>query len=131
MTSLNSSFTIRFLLTLLAALICPSGFAQPEANFHAYDLRCEFASNPLGIDVTEPRLSWKLAGWKRGQKQSAYQIRVFSSTNLVARATPDLWDSGKVVSDETHLIRYAGKTLSSSQQVFWSLRVWDEKDQPS
>ena len=67
------------------------------------------------------------AGFARRRIKSKF----FSRTNLLANASPDLWDSGKVVSDETHLIRYVGGKLGSSQQVFWNVRVWDENDQAS
>ena len=48
----------------------------------AVSLRCEYLENPLGIDVTEPRLSWRIENIKanvRGQKQTAYQILVAAS----------------------------------------------------
>ncbi len=102
-----------------------------QSDLRPVELRCEYAANPLGIDVAQPRLSWKLASQQRGQRQTAYQIQVFSNTNLVKDATPDLWDSSKVASDETGLIRYAGKKLEASQQVFWSVQIWDRNDQPS
>lgn len=102
-------------------------------------LQCEFAANPTGIDVPQPRLSWKFdSAWIfrnkiRSVRQTAYQIQVRSATNLMIASTtpPDLWDSGKLISDETHLIRYSGRELQPSQSVFWSVRVWDEKDEPS
>ena len=112
-------------------LISNFAFARPDEGLSPSELSCEYAANPTGVDVAQPRLSWKLAGTKRGLRQTAYQIQVFSRTNLLANASPDLWDSGKVVSDETHLIRYVGKKLGSSQQVFWNVRVWDENDQAS
>jgi hypothetical protein len=98
------------------------------------ELRCEYAVNPLGIDVAHPRLSWKVVSPERGQKQTAYQIHVFSRSNLIINKpplTPDLWDSGKIISDETHLLRYGGQPIASSEQAFWTVRVWDNEDQPS
>jgi hypothetical protein len=38
------------------------------------NLCCEYRSNPLGIDVLAPRLSWVLASNRRGARQTAYQI---------------------------------------------------------
>ena len=105
--------------------------ARPDERLRSTELSCDYAKNPTGIDVAQPRLSWKLTGTKRGLRQTAYQIQVFSSTNLPPNSSADLWDSGKVISDETHLIRYAGKKLTPSQQVFWNVRVWDENDQAS
>src|ERR1035438_6732339 len=77
------------------------------------ELRCEQRQNPQGVDATQPRLSWMLQSGERGVKQSAYQILVATSE---AKLTPDkaaLWDSGKISSDESILVPYAGKPLAS------------------
>jgi alpha-L-rhamnosidase len=92
----------------------------------AADLRCDYAVNPLGVDSANPRLFWKLESHVRGQRQTAYQILVASSGKNLAHDNGDLWDSGKVSSDETIQISYAGAALKSSQQVFWKVRVWDK-----
>jgi alpha-L-rhamnosidase len=39
-------------------------------------LRCEYLIDPLGIDNSEPRLSWIVDSGQRGQRQTAYQILV-------------------------------------------------------
>jgi alpha-L-rhamnosidase len=106
----------------LAALFSPARAAGLLRIEHP---RCEYTSNPLGIDVAQPRLSWELASEARGQRQTAYQILVASTAQLLAQDRGDLWDSGKVASDETAHIAYAGTPLKSSQQVFWKLRSWD------
>src|SRR5271167_1354532 len=64
-------------------------------------LRCEYLQNPLGIDSVRPRLSWQLVGDTRGVRQSAYQILVASTSELLARNTGDLWDSGKIPSSDS------------------------------
>src|SRR5579885_2507417 len=112
----------RALVIFLAAL--GVAVAAPAA-LRPVDLRCEYAVNPLGVDVPQPRLFWKLQSRERGQVQSAYEILVSSSQELLARNEGDLWDSGKVDSDEPIQILYAGRELSSFQQVFWKVRVWD------
>jgi alpha-L-rhamnosidase len=63
---------------------------------------------------------------ERGQKQTAYQILVASSAELLQANTGDLWDSGKISSSETMNIAYAGKPLVSRQQCFWKVCVWDQ-----
>jgi alpha-L-rhamnosidase len=95
------------------------------------ELRCEYAENPLGVDVTTPRLFWKLAGDERGQRQTAWQIIAASAPDKLAAGQGDLWDSGRVMSDETTHVRYAGRALLSSAQVFWKVRVWDKDGEPS
>jgi hypothetical protein len=90
------------------------------------DLRCDYAVNPLGVDSANPRLFWELESNTSGQRQTAYQILVASSEKNLAHDDGDLWDSGKVDSDETIQIPYAGAALKSSQQVFWKVRTWNQ-----
>ena len=97
----------------------------------AQNLRCEYLENPLGIDVTTPRLSWTLKSDEPRQKQTAYQIIVASTPELLASGEGDLWDSGKVVSDQTLHIAYAGSALASRQRCYWKVRTWDKNDEPS
>ena len=40
------------------------------------NLRCEYKSDPMGIDVRRPRLSWELVSTERGVLQTSYEIRV-------------------------------------------------------
>ena len=93
--------------------------------------RCEYLTDPLGIDVAQPRLSWELEASDdaRGRAQSAYQIRVASDPAKLGE--PDLWDSGKVESNATNQIAYAGRPLTSRDRTWWSVRSWDESGQPS
>lgn len=87
-------------------------------------LRCEYAEHPLGIDVPRPRFSWRLQSDRPGARQTAYQI-------LAASSGETLWDSGKIESDQSHLVEYAGPPLRSGQRVEWRVRVWDEDGQPT
>ncbi|MGW6511961.1 glycoside hydrolase family 78 protein, partial [Streptomyces niveus] len=83
----------------------------------------EYVRDPLGLDTPEPRLSWPLLSDAPGQTQSAYQIRVASSARGLAE--PDVWDSGKVVSDRSVLVAYAGPALRPLTRYHWSVRVWN------
>src|ERR1039457_260162 len=89
--------------------------AKVAASVGVGQLRCEYLSNPLGIDAVNPQLSWILSSDQRGEKQTAYQILVASSLDRLKGDTGDLWDSGKVLSDETAQIVYQGKPLVSRQ----------------
>lgn len=87
-------------------------------------LRCNFLVNPLGVNDAAPRLSWRLAtNGRRGARQTAYRVTV--STQRNGRA--DLWNSGRVASDATNNIVYAGRPLASRQRAWWRVEVWDEK----
>jgi len=92
------------------------------------NLRCEYASNPLGIDVTSPRFSWQIVHPQRGQLQSAYQVLVASNESNLGNNTGDMWDSGKVESGESVNVVYQGKSLKSGKRYYWKVRVWDKDE---
>ncbi|MGA2247128.1 MAG: family 78 glycoside hydrolase catalytic domain [Verrucomicrobiota bacterium] len=94
-------------------------------------LRCEYLDNPLGMDTVNPQLSWTLSSDQRGEQQTAYQILAASSAAGLKGDTGDLWDSGKVLSDETAQIAYQGKPLATRQMCFWKIRAWDHDGRPS
>lgn len=117
----NLTVLLRSSVIVLLCLISPG----LQAALTPVELKCEFARDPLGVDRPQPRLFWQLQSDLRGDKQTAYEILVASSAALLAQDQGDLWRSGKVKSEETIHLRYAGKPLRSSQQVFWKIRVWD------
>lgn len=87
--------------------------------------------NPLGLETKTPRFSWNLVSEERGIKQESYQVLVASSKENLDQNIADLWDSGRIFSDETILIEYAGKPLDSRQECFWKVNVWTNKGQVS
>jgi len=95
--------------------------------YEPFDLRCEYNVNPLGVEDRNPSLSWKLEHSDRGEKQTAYQVIVSSSLENIEKDIGDLWDTGKVSSDET-VIPYNGAPLESSKAYYWKVRWWDSKD---
>jgi hypothetical protein len=105
--------------------------AAATADYDVTDLRCEYTSDPLGVDTVAPRLFWKIESSKRGRRQAAYRILAASSEEVLARDKGDLWDSGKVTSEETIQIPYGGRPLQSSQQVYWKVRSWDQNGKAS
>ena len=92
------------------------------------DLTVEYMTNPLGIDVATPRFGWQIHDLEhtRGQKQTAYHVLAASSMENLAREQGDLWDSGKVASDQSVLVSYAGKPLTSGIDCHWKVKVWLE-----
>jgi alpha-L-rhamnosidase len=95
-----------------------------DDTLQASNLRCEYLVDPLGIGETAPRLSWMLQSFDRGDGQAGYQILVASTPELLAQDKGDLWDSGKVKSDDNSQVEYAGKPLASRMRCFWKVRVW-------
>lgn len=92
------------------------------------DLKTEYIENPLGIVTTVPRLSWIMESEENGQVQSAYHVLVASRPELLNENKGDLWDSGKVQSDQSIHVSYGGTPLESKRVYYWQVRVWDKRD---
>ena len=106
--------------------------AAPEVGALAPTLpRCEYLVNPVGLDVKQPRLTWIGASSARGQVQTAYRVLVASRLDLLRRHKGDRWDSGKVASDETTAIAYAGTPLADHDRCYWKVKVWDRDGRES
>src|SRR5664280_93221 len=121
---------MRMPLILRRVVLLAMFFAAPGlfASMLATNLHCDSWQNPLGIDATNPRLSWQLQTTipgERGQTQTAFQVLVASSQTLLDLNNGDLWDSGVVATNRQNQIPYGGAALQTSQQVFWKVRVWD------
>jgi alpha-L-rhamnosidase len=117
----QSRFAVTALVAVSASITAPAHAALTVSR-----LRCEYKTNPLAIDLAKPRLSWIVESKEKGQKQTAYQIMVGT-----APGKADLWDTGKVLSDETIQIPYDGQALESGQQAFWQVKVWDARGKSS
>lgn len=112
-----------------------SSFAEQAGSITVRDLKCEYKVCPVGIGVQRPVLSWTMQSPVRGDVQTAYQVIVAEKPGLLndgwmSGCKPDLWNSGKVVSDRSVGILYGGKSLESGKRVWWKVRVWDRNDKP-
>lgn len=112
-----SLFTLLFLM-----LLCTSGRAQKALT--VTNPRIEYHTNPTGLDVEHPRFSWELTGEGRNREQSAYQLEVMLGNETI-------WNTGKVMSGATNQIEYAGPDLQSGREYRWTVRTWDERNQPA
>jgi alpha-L-rhamnosidase len=107
---------IFFLGLVLAAARCSAAVEN---------LRCEYLMDPFGMDAAHSRLSRVIASSRQGERQTAYQILVASSLKWLGQQRGDLWDSGKVETDDSSQIEYAGLPLVSREDCFWKVRIWD------
>jgi alpha-L-rhamnosidase len=83
-------------------------------------------SNPQAVDRESIRFTWMSVDPGRGASQAAYQILVASSPERLTAGAGDYWDSGRVDSDQSAAVEYAGKPLPAATQVWWKVRVWDQ-----
>ncbi|MHC4229201.1 MAG: family 78 glycoside hydrolase catalytic domain, partial [Planctomycetota bacterium] len=102
-----------------------TGDETQSAQITATHLRCEYRVDPVGVDVTEPRLSWLLKSNRRDQVQSAYRILAACCEKCLEQNKGELWDSGKVSSSRSNQVVYEGKPLKSRMRCHWKVRIWD------
>lgn len=119
-----------FLLILLL-LHALAGLSLATAQTTVAQLKCEYKTNPLGIDVAHPRLSWELRSAKQGVLQTAYQVRAASSEVKLKSGKDLRWDSGKIPGDASLHISYGGAALTSRQRIYWQVKVWDNNQKSS
>ena len=125
---ISKGLLVAFLGFLISGPISGQVPNPGRSDLRAVEPRCEYLKNPQGVDAKLPRLSWRLESTRpeaRSQRQTAYQLIVASSEAALAENKGDLWDSGKVTSDETLHVAYAGKKLISGQACWWKVRAWD------
>jgi alpha-L-rhamnosidase len=124
MRQIHVSVLQAWLLLATPAFVCHAGLSVSG-------LKCEYRVDPLGIDRSQPRLSWVLESKERGEKQTAYRILAGTTPDRLAEGKADLWDSGEVASGESVHVLYAGKPLASGQRVYWKVRARDRDHKAS
>jgi alpha-L-rhamnosidase len=116
-----------FLYTFILIASLSFSLAKAQTKISVTNLQCEMLTNPEGIDVVQPRLSWQIKANVNDVQQTAYQILVASTLENLNANKADLWDSGKVTSNESVNIVYNGKQLENRQNAFWKVIVWTNK----
>ena len=118
------------LLTILFLL----GLVPGRGALTPKDLRVAAAAEPAAVEAEDVRFSWiaepksdKVAG----EGQTAWQVRVATHPLRLLKGKADLWDSGKVPGDASHLVPYGGVELPEGKTVYWTVRIWDSKGRPS
>lgn len=95
------------------------------------DLKCENLYMPAGINTTSPGVSWKIKSTINGAAQKAYQVIAASEIKLLNESKADLWNTGKVISEESLLVRWLGKKLYPGSLCYWKVRIWNQDDEVS
>ena len=90
------------------------------------DLKTEHLVNPLGIDVAQPRFTWRIKDSRQGAFQLAYRMIIDKDSTTVANGKGEIWDTGKVTSPK-NLIGYEGAALQPFTKYYWTVMVWDMK----
>jgi alpha-L-rhamnosidase len=114
-----SGYAIVF--AVLSALANAASVSQKPVN-----LKCDALTTPMGHDIAEPQLSWQLQDDRFAARQTAYELQVATRPGLLIAGKPDVWDSGRVASDQSVGVTYAGPALRPSQAYYWRVKAWDK-----
>ncbi len=123
-----------FAMAMLSALVSAGASVAFGASSMAptpVGLLVNGVSEPLAIDRDATRFTWRLRDGDRGEKQTAYQILVSSNAEQLAKGEEDFWDSGKIDSDKSASVEYAGKPLPPATRFWWQVRIWDQTGKAS
>lgn len=94
-------------------------------------LMVEFIRKPVYVLITDskPEFTWIVP--EKAVRQTAYQILLASSQDILERDEADLWNSTRRISSRSSEIEYSGGNLSDNSRYFWKVRIWDQNGNPS
>ncbi len=129
----NSDKILFATMTVLSMVfLMPSGCSLPAHIHTPVNLMVDLLTCPNEAVVTNPKpsFSWAIDDPRQGAKQSAWQIMVASSENNIKKDLPDIWNSGKIVSNKSVNVSYNGAELQPEQKYLWKVRTWDHNNEP-
>lgn len=97
---------------------------KKDDSFTVTNQRVESRMEPNLSDTPKPRFSWMIESEQRGIEQTYYEILVSTSYKKLTGDTADVWNSGKVKSDQSIQVPYDGPTLQSMTTYYWKVKVW-------
>lgn len=102
-----------------------------SAQVRVEQLRVENLTNPIGLDVAQPRFGWQLFAERRNVLQTAYEIQVAATEADLLKGKKLLWTSGKTTSDASVWVPYGGTAPISGKKYWWRVHVWDNENKLS
>ncbi len=125
--------TTQSILLILLALCLSFTAAGKDSgtNLEVAGLKCEYAINPIGMDLSAPQLSWSIESPGRGAFQKAYEIIVADSPESLTENKGNIWETGIIQSSKSAGILYAGPELQSRRRYYWKVRIWNTQSMAS
>lgn len=111
------------IIYLLGWTVCSVGAKTAATEVLVKDLQAEYQQNPIGIDYA-PQLSWKIVSQAAATRQTAYRILVATSAEALEKDCGDVWDSGKVTSDQSTCISTEHIKMLSRARYYWKVMAW-------
>lgn len=81
------------------------------------------------LPTAYPRFSWVVSSTQKNDLQTACQIRVAATVEALGKNS--LWDTGRMTTDRSVAVRYAGKPLRAGQAYVWQVRTWNRQGKAS
>lgn len=110
--------------TILLITVISLGVLSTSAQVVVKRLLVEYLTNPIGLDMPQPRFSWQLESEKHNVTQTAYEV-------IVLAEKEPIWKTGRVASNQSVSIPYNGSILQSGKKYNWVVRIWDNENKPS
>jgi len=120
-----------FITGILLLAVFVSCYQKAPSNLQATHLACEWNKAPLGIETTSPALSWQIVSDECNVRQTAYRVLVADSPEQLSSGEGNCWDSGKIRSDNSLQVFYAGVPLRPATTYYWKVKVWDNHENES
>lgn len=122
-------FGIIFLILAIATVGCMQSRGVSDDFSVPKGLSVEFIRQPAGTIIADhtPEFAWEVP--ISASRQTAYQILVASSRDLIAENEGDIWDTGKVSDEQSINVEFKERPLESGGTYFWKVKIWDEQDQ--
>ena len=115
-----------YIVLVLVALLTACGSKpehneqKPAASLSVVNPEVAMQSHPVGVSPEDIRFGWQLKSSDFDVKQTACRIQVFENRNF----DDQVWDSGKISSEESQHIDYAGTPLKNAKDYYWKVEVW-------
>lgn len=116
------------LVTVVITFVALGVFGKPAAPV---GLLVNGVSNQLAIERDAVRFTWQSTDTGRGERQTACQILISTNAGDLAAGTGDWWDSGRLDSDKSASVEYAGAPLPPVTRFWWRVRIWDQTGRAS
>jgi alpha-L-rhamnosidase len=114
----------------LATIIAPIALANPTSSGAPAHLQTDNLPTPLGLDDPTPQFAWQLSDSRPAALQTAYQVQVATTGELLTSNKPDAWDSGRIASSQSLGVAYHGSALKPSTRYYWRVLAWDKDGKP-
>lgn len=77
------------------------------------------------ISSLSPSFGWIVGSGKKSSTQTAYRLLLASDKKILEADSADVWDTGRVNSEQSLHILYNGNPLEPGNVYFWKVKTWD------